>query len=334
MTPYPLLFQPIFREKVWGGRALESLGKPLPPSVPIGESWELADLPESVEDGRSVIANGPLQGMTLREAMDRHETMILGTASRTQEGGFPLLIKYLDARENLSVQVHPSEAYVQKHPETQLKSEAWVVLQAESGAVIYRGVKGGVTRAQFGEDIEDGSVVDDLCEESAVPGRCYYLPSGTVHALGAGIVVAEVQTPSDTTFRLYDWARTDRTLHVPQGLACMDFSPPPPPGPLSTPIEVEGIRTTLLTETTHFLIERVEIECDRNFEIVVNGLPEVWMILDGMGEISGPKMPMMEVENGQTLLLPAALEGSAVRARSPLQFLRVSLPSPLKGKIA
>src|SRR5690554_2921364 len=149
IAPYPLLLNPILKPRVWGGRRLESLGKALPPGENVGESWEVADLPESIENGRNIIINGPLAGLTLREAMDRDEKTILGRARRTPEGGFPLLIKFLDARENLSVQVHPDENYARKHPEAQLKSEAWVIIDVDPPGLIYRGVKPHVTRQEF-----------------------------------------------------------------------------------------------------------------------------------------------------------------------------------------
>ncbi|MCA9291819.1 MAG: hypothetical protein KDA25_11875, partial [Phycisphaerales bacterium] len=160
MEPYPLLFEPILKPKVWGGRSLEALGKTLPRGSAIGESWELADLPATIEGGRSVIRNGALTGRTLREAIDAHATIIMGDVTRTSDGGFPLLVKYLDARENLSVQVHPSPAYAAAHPDAHLKSEAWVVIDHEPGAVIYRGLRPGATRDRFARHIATGAIVD------------------------------------------------------------------------------------------------------------------------------------------------------------------------------
>src|SRR6267142_403427 len=130
----PLLFNPILKPKVWGGRWLVNLGKKLPPDELIGESWELADLPDQIEAGRSLIANGPWKGRTLHEALAENPKDIMGDGHLTSEGGFPLLIKYLDAQQNLSVQVHPDERYAARHPGAHLKSEAWVVIHANPGA--------------------------------------------------------------------------------------------------------------------------------------------------------------------------------------------------------
>ena len=160
MIPYPLLFHPILKAKVWGGRELGKLGKSLPPGALIGESWELADLPESIAEGRSVIANGELSGKPLRQALQQFKFQIMGDAPLTPDGGFPLLIKFLDARQNLSVQVHPDDQYARSHPEAHLKSEAWIIISAEPGAVIYKGVKPSVTAQQFADHIRNGAVVE------------------------------------------------------------------------------------------------------------------------------------------------------------------------------
>lgn len=234
--PYVLTFEPILKEKVWGGRRLERLGKVLPPGVGVGESWEIADLASTSSGGggggaaRSVITNGPLAGKTLHEAMALWGPSLLGSAAQSAEGGFPLLVKFLDAREHLSVQVHPSPAYARTHADAHLKTECWYVLEASPGSVIYKGIKPGVTREGFEQALRKGKgegVVELLDAAPAVVGECHNLPSGTVHALGAGVMVAEVQTPSDTTFRVYDWAkeygREGRELHVEEALACIDF---------------------------------------------------------------------------------------------------------------
>jgi mannose-6-phosphate isomerase len=308
--------------------------------VSIGESWELADLPETIPEGRSRIRNGELAGMTLHQAIARHRDLIVGDARLTAEGGFPLLIKYLDARENLSVQVHPDHAYVARHPDAHLKSEAWVVVKSRPHAVIYKGVKPKVTAEQFTEGIRAGTAVDDLNAVPVKPGDCHYLPSGTCHALGAGIVVAEIQTPSDTTFRVYDWGRTAvpgnpaRELHLDQAMQCIHFGELLPPQRLPGPIEVRGVRTTALAQTEYFQIERLDALTMARFSIVTSGLPEVWMLISGSGRIEYPNAAAVELAAGTTVLIPAALtDATAVLARGSWA-LRIKLPSPLKGMIA
>jgi mannose-6-phosphate isomerase len=325
---------PILKPKVWGGRRLESLNKTLPPDALIGESWELADLPDGIWEGQSTIANGELAGCTLRDALASHRRLIMGHANLTDEGGFPLLLKYLDANENLSVQVHPDARYAARHPGAHMKSEAWVILHAEPGSVIYKGVRPGVTRERFADHIRSGRVVDDLVEVEARSGDCHYLPSGTCHALGAGILLAEVQTPSDTTFRVYDWGRPQsagRELHIEQALECIRFGDEQEhaamrPEPVR---QTAGSMCAELCRCDHFRIERVEAgpgeapgACGDS-----SGAPEVWMMISGSVQIESPTSPAARLSTGATALLPAALQERRVMLDEQSRWLRITLPS-------
>ena len=230
---YPLLLRPILLEKVWGGDRLARFGKQVRPGTKVGESWELADLAATSAGGAgggafaSTIRNGPFSGRTLRQIITQQGAAFLGSAAAGPDGGYPLLLKYLDASENLSIQVHPSPAYAKAHPAALVKSECWYILAAQPDAVIYNGLKPGTTKADFERAIKAGTVVECMNAVKVTPGECYNLPSGTCHALGAGVVCLEVQTASDTTFRVYDWGRTGRELHVQQALECIDFTSAP-----------------------------------------------------------------------------------------------------------
>ncbi len=237
MALYPLKFKPRFVEKMWGGQKIESvLGKVLPSGKQIGESWELYDFPPGVVDNSTDwisahVANGPLTGRTLHSIVIEFGCDLTGDVPLVgQHGQFPILIKFLDAREDLSVQVHPDQAYADAHPEAHLKTEAWYVMQNDPGSRLLKGLVPGTTPQSFAKAIEAGTVEAQIQSVPTQPGQCHYLPSGTIHALGAGILVAEVQTPSDTTFRVYDFNRVDpstgqlRKLHVEQALVCIDFS--------------------------------------------------------------------------------------------------------------
>ena len=222
-TLYPLRFQPIFKERVWGGRDLEELyQKTLPPNVPIGESWEITDRPEGV----SVVANGPLNGKDLRWLMEHRTGELLGSV-RPQAGRFPLLVKILDAQEKLSLQVHPPAA-IAPQLGGEPKTEMWYVAHARPGAELYVGLRRGVTRAEFQRKIKDGSVAECFHRLPVQGGDVMFLPSGRVHAIGAGIVIFEIQQNSDTTYRVFDWNRVGldgkpRDLHVEQSLRCINF---------------------------------------------------------------------------------------------------------------
>ena len=306
MEPYPLTFEPILVEKVWGGRTLENFGKTLPPDKSIGESWELAALPESIPNGRSVIANGPLAGQIL----DDH---------------FPLLIKFLDACDNLSVQVHPSQEYAVKHPESHLKSEAWVILNSTPDGKIYIGLKEGITEQELRASIESDTVPKLLNAINVRKGECYYLPSGTCHALGAGVLVAEVQTPSDTTFRVWDWGRTEREIHVEQAMECIDFDSTHEKTSTPTPMQCGPFETTLLVETPYFSVERITTLHDASMELVVDQTPAVLMVIEGHATIEhtcGVDAPL-----GTTVLLPVGLKNASILLQEGTTLLRFDIPA-------
>ena len=220
---YPLMFEPRFKERVWGGRSLERLyAKKLPAAAPIGESWEIADRPGD----ESVIVNGPFAGNTLRWLMQQHGSDVLGDATAANGGRFPLLCKILDARERLSLQVHPPEHAAHLG---EPKTEMWYIAAADPGAELFAGLRSGVTRDAFERAVASGTVADCFHRIAVQAGDAMFLPSGRVHAIGAGLVIFEIQQNSDTTFRVDDWNRVGldgkpRELHVPQSLASIDFS--------------------------------------------------------------------------------------------------------------
>ena len=320
----PLRFKPILKPKVWGGRRLADFGKPLPEGESVGESWELADLPESIPDGRSVIDGGPHDRTPLRDLVNTEAKALLGRVSCSAEGGFPLLLKFLDANENLSVQVHPDEAYVAKHPEAHLKSEAWYIMDAKPGSVIYAGVKPGVTADQFKASIQDGSLVELLVSIPAVPGDCHYLPSGTCHALGEGVLVAEVQTPSDTTFRVWDWGRTDREIHVEEAMACIDFSGQQIDCSRPQPVEPEDRITTRFVDVPFFRIDRIQSKGTDSISMKSNDVPEAFMVLDGDSHLRHNDV-QMPLTRGDTILLPADREDCVIDPQSSIDILHVTL---------
>ncbi|MDC0159935.1 class I mannose-6-phosphate isomerase [Gemmatimonadales bacterium] len=337
MPLYPLLLAPIYKEKVWGGRGLEQLGRVLPggPDTLIGESWELADLSMTSPSGgggeaaRSVIRNGPLMKRTFGDVTKDFGPVVSGTMQLSPDGSFPLLLKYLDARENLSVQVHPSGAYAAEHPDVHCKSEAWYVVAADPGAKIYRGVIEGVDHERFQKALQDGSITTLLRSEPAKPGQCIYLPSGTVHALGGGVLVAEVQTASDTTFRVFDWGRTDRELHVDEALACVDFSVAKyDTVKAGRGVEVDGgwlMRPLVSCE--HFQMHEWTARRGESTSFV-SGELHVLMVIRGAAMISwgDQKSRTLTVAAGDTVVLPAGLASAEVRAEIDLTLLEVTQP--------
>jgi len=225
----PLLFQPVPLEKpFWGGSRLVSrLGKDFPPGAKIGESWEISDYP-GIETS---VAAGPLAGTSLRSLVENRAAEVVGDESVLQDGRFPLLVKYIDAHETLSVQVHPGDDYAREHDRSAGKKEAWYVIHADPHAKLIRGVHTGTTREKLAKGIKDGELDPVLHAFEPKAGDVIMIPWGMVHAIGAGIVLAEIQQTSDVTYRVFDWNRVDeegspRELHVEKALDVIEYAPP------------------------------------------------------------------------------------------------------------
>jgi mannose-6-phosphate isomerase len=345
MDAYPLKSVPVFKQRIWGGRRLaEVFGKELPPGQKIGESWEIADLPE----GQSRIANGPFAGQTLGEVVRGHSEEILGirdlrrdfvsrasrprsegrtpSAQRGQDGRdtglerFPLLVKFLDAQDVLSVQVHPDPETCRRMGKGDPKTECWYVIQAEPGAVIYKGFKQGVTRERFARAIEDGTAADLLAAVAVQPGECHFIPSGTAHSLGAGLLIAEIQTPSDTTYRVFDWNRVDdsgrpRPLHIAEALESIHFDVTPDKLPVTT--------VGRLVDCEYFKVDKGH-QARRGELLLDRGSLRVLVFLTGGGTILSGRVEPVPFKAGDCLLVPAAFEGAASFAQDT-EYLTVTI---------
>jgi mannose-6-phosphate isomerase len=307
----PLHLDPLLIEKPWGGRRLAALGRRLPDGVPVGESWDVADLDPAatpVPDPASRVSHGPLAGRTLADVIASDAGALLGSARPTDSGRFPLLVKHLDARQHLSVQVHPPAAVVPRYPGSRLKTESWVVVAAEPGAELFLGVVDGVEPDDLGKAAGTPDLVPMLRPVPARVGDVHHLPAGLLHALGAGVLVAEPQTPSDTTFRLYDWTqeygRAPRALHLDESLACLraewevNVSPPAPVAGDGVVVDTEHYTVTRTTSGTG---GRVAVPARRAARVVV--VIHGRLTGDALAESLGP---------GQVVVLPAGWAGSLV----------------------
>lgn len=334
---YPLKFHPVYKEKIWGGDALRRLyGRELPSSQ-IGESWDVSAHPH----GQSVVANGPLVGRKLADLLKEYSREIMGCSPLAPNGEFPLLVKLLDANDWLSIQVHPDDEYARVHENGSLgKTEAWLILHAEPGARIVYGIKPGTTKEQFAQALKDGSV-EALCQMVTVSaGEVYSVPAGMIHALGAGVVVAEVQQNSDTVYRVYDWGRVGddgklRELHIEKALDVIDFTRSA--SETSTGIGDEhtyyGRRGScvrkLLAANEKFIMERLKIqgqwapENDDRFYI--------YMVLSGEVTVSGGG-ETLQLAAGDSILVPAScldlqITGDGVLLRSYIPASQEELAS-------
>jgi mannose-6-phosphate isomerase len=306
---------------VWGGRRLATvLNKPLPTGEPHGESWEVSDHPVH----RSALADGP----SLRDLMAGRAEELLGPAA-DQYAVFPWLIKFLDANDWLSVQVHPDErAVAELLPGEGSKTEAWFVLDAAPGSRVYAGLLPGVDRDRLRASLEAGTVAECLHRFTPRPGDCVFLPAGTVHAVGGGVLMAEVQQTSDATFRLFDWNRRDaqgrlRPLHVREALASIDWGQ----GPVQ-PVRVPGYREhagrqrTPLVRCRYFALEYVQD--GEPFACGGEGRLQALVVLRGRGRLRTPGGED-ELRVGQTWLLPASMPRGECRPEGVLGVLVCSL---------
>jgi mannose-6-phosphate isomerase len=322
---YPLRFEPIYQYRLWGGRRLSHLlSTPLPGDGPIGEAWLLSDR----DDHPSHVANGSLKGRTLGQLLEQWPEQLLGQlAGRFRR--FPLLLKFLDARDTLSVQVHPSDRHTDYLPAGETgKTEAWVVLEAGTESRIYAGLKPATTADNLRLAIAKGTVADHLACFTPRPGEGVFVQAGTVHSLG-GVVVFEVQENSDVTFRLYDWGHVDaktgqrRALQVDQAVACIDFAQGAI-GPVVPVVEeVKPVLRERLFLCEHFGVWRLRGESP--FRVGAAGMPRVLACLAGDGQLKhdGANYP---VGKGDVLLLPAVVGACVFRPRSAVSLLELSLP--------
>jgi mannose-6-phosphate isomerase len=314
---------------VWGGRRLgEVLGKPLTSDEAYGEAWELSDHPLH----RSMVANGPYAGRTLRQLMEQERDSLLGPAAKQYES-FPWLVKFLDAGDWLSVQVHPDEEAVRRlWPGEGSKTEAWFVLDAAPGSRVWAGLLPGTDEPRLRAALQAGTVAECLHSFEPRPGDCVFLPAGTVHAVG-GVLMAEVQQTSDATFRLFDWNRRDakgqaRQLHIEEALASTHWDR----GPVQ-PIKARGFTDphgpwapTRLQELVRCPFFHLDyLQSGERFACGGQGRMQMLIVLDGHGRLSTPEADE-EVAAGQTWVLPASMPEGSCRPDGPLKTLLCTLP--------
>lgn len=318
--PYPLHFKPEFKERVWGGRALERFGFDVPAGA-IGEGWMIADH----ANGVSHVTNGPLAGKGLDEIRELFGAEWLGTkGAASGNGRFPLLIKLLDCNDDLSVQVHPNDSY-ERLPAGELgKTEMWYVLDAKPDAKIIYGLKPGVDHEALAESIEEGQIMDRLQEVSVKAGDTFYIPAGTVHALCSGVLVAEIQQNSDTTYRLYDYNRPGldgkpRELHIEDSLNVIAYE-----GAGATRMATDNVHPgewLTLASSPYFVTDKGVVSGEWSLETEADSFV-ILIVCEGSGSI-GWANGVVDAKSGDCFLLPAnlgdySLEGNMTVLRSRL----------------
>ncbi len=323
---YPIKFNPILKEKIWGGSKLESLYKKKNNNLPnIGESWEIS----CFDHDFSIISNGYLKGKSLQEVLEIEKDKLVGKKIYKRFGDFfPLLFKLIHANDDLSIQVHPNDEVAHKRHNSLGKTEMWVVLDAEPDAALIIGFNNDTTIDEYQKAVEDGAVESLLQKVPVKAGDVFFLPSGMIHAIGKGIIVAEIQESSDLTYRIYDYNRTDdegnkRDLHLEQALDVIDFSATKQP---KISYEIERNRAVQLVECDYFTTNILEFDN----EITISNHQKddsfrVFMCIEGEFEIMGDFDNVL-VSKGETVLIPASMQNLVLKPKNIAKILEVFVP--------
>jgi len=317
---YPLQFEPILKDRIWGGEKLKTiLNKPISSKI-TGESWELS----TVEGDVSVIANGVLKGKSLMEIIEETPNEILGTHVHERFGKqFPLLFKYLDAREDLSIQVHPNDKLAKERHNSFGKTEMWYVMQADTDARIIVGFKENSSKEEYLKHLNDNTLVSILDDVKAKAGDVFFLETGTVHAIGAGLVVAEIQQTSDITYRLYDFDRVDaqgnkRELHVDLALDAINYNKVETQKKYEKKVNVSNVVVDCPYFTTNFIPLEDKVEVVKSGETFT-----VYMCIEGSFEIeyNGFKQAY---KKGDTVLIPAEINAFILSGKASILEIYIS----------
>ncbi len=303
---YPLKFDPIFKEKIWGGQKINTiLGKDFSPAVNCGETWELSGVKGNV----SVINNGALKGESLSTLLESRGGEILGAKIfRIYGTEFPLLVKFIDANDDLSVQVHPDDQLAKKRHDSFGKTEMWYIMQADPGASLITGFNRELSKEEYLTYFNDGQLMDILNKEEVNAGDVYFIPAGRVHTIGKGLLLAEIQQTSDVTYRIYDFDRTDdqgnhRDLHVDEALGAIDYEfhenyktmYEEPDNGQSNLVACPYFTTNKIRFTKSMTFDRSDLDCFK-----------IYVILDGVGVIKSDQFEV-PFDTGEVILIPGAI---------------------------
>ncbi len=307
----PIMFTPIFKEKPWGGQKLKSiLHKPIP-SDKTGESWEISTVPNNV----SVVSDGFFKDKSLQWLIDKFKDKLLGKkVYESFQNNFPLLIKYIDAADDLSVQVHPNDALAKKKHASFGKNELWYVMQADEGGALYIGFKQDVDKDLYLQRLADGNLAEILHKINVKQGDVFYIPAGTVHAIGKGVLLAEIQQTSDVTYRIFDWNRLGldekpRKLHIAEALEAIDFDLQP------------DQREETFIETPYFKIENKDVEQDVELDFTDK---KSFVILMNVGD-GDFEVDKQSFGTGQSMLIPAVLDKLSIKCHQQGKILIISI---------
>ncbi len=320
---YPLKFNPIFKEKIWGGQKLNSfLNKNIPSNKPIGESWEIS----AVQDNISVVSNGYLAGNNLQELVEIYMSDLVGDKIYHQFGiEFPLLIKFIDASDILSVQVHPNDEIAKERHNAYGKNEIWYIIDAEKNAELILGFKDTIAKEEYIKHLNNKTLNNILNSVKVNKDEVYYIPAGKVHAIGKGILLAEIQQTSDITYRIYDWDRTDvngksRELHTDLALDVIDFQKTEK---LKSEYQTKENDAVEIEKTPYFTLNKIKLnqKLERDYSKLDSFV--IYMILDGEISLQDENNNKETAQKGETILIPAELKHIRIVPKPNAEILEI-----------
>ncbi|MFT6882608.1 MAG: mannose-6-phosphate isomerase [Marinoscillum sp.] len=326
MKLYPLKFKTIFKDKIWGGQKIKSvLGKEFAPLPNCGETWELSGVNENISE----VSNGALSGKLLTEIISEYGSDLLGSRVLKDYGSeFPLLIKFIDAADDLSIQVHPDNVLAKKRHNSFGKTEMWYIMQADEGATLISGFNTELDRASYQKAFDEGKLNDILNRELAEAGDVFFLPAGRVHTIGKGLLLAEIQQTSDVTYRIYDFDRKDaqgnlRELHLEESLDAIDYKKY---DHYKTPYQPQKDKSVELAKCEYFFTNRLDLTGD--MAVDHSGLDsfKIYICLSGKATISY-EGGSESLEMGDVILVPATMESYRIETTSGVNLLETYIPN-------
>ncbi|MEL6844051.1 MAG: type I phosphomannose isomerase catalytic subunit [Bacteroidota bacterium] len=324
---YPLRFRTIFKDKIWGGQKIHTvLGKDYAPLPNCGETWEIS----GVDGNVSVVAEGSLAGRSLKELIQVYQADLVGQSVYERFGdSFPLLVKFIDANADLSIQVHPDDALAKERHNSFGKTEMWYIFQADEGAKLIAGFNQELTKEKYVEYFESGRLMEILNQEAVEEDDVFFLPAGRVHTIGKGLLLAEIQQTSDITYRIYDFDRRDaagnlRELHVEQALDAIDYRhydqyKTTYPKTKNDPVE--------MVRSEYFITNRLyfDTEIERNYQDIDSFV--ILVCVGGEVELHAPNSEAVSMKKGEAILLPATIQGLKLKPQGEFKLLESYVPA-------
>jgi len=319
---YPLKFKPILKDKIWGGNRLKSILNKKEASDTCGESWEVSDVNKDV----SIVVNGFLAGNNLRELSEIYMDDLLGDKVFNLYGNqFPLLVKFIDAKDKLSIQVHPDDKMAKEEHNSAGKTEMWYIIEHEPDSELIVGFNQQVDKDKYIKHLNDNSLTTILNSEKVQKGDVYYLPAGRIHAIGSGILLVEVEQASDITYRIFDWNRTDsegkpRPIHTDQALKAIDFKFY---NEYKTAYDIQLNKTTNIIDSPYFAVNNLQFDqpVEKDYNLIDSFV--IYIAIEGKFFVNPVDGNPVEVKKGECLLLPAAIKNLTIEPLKLAKLLEV-----------